>query len=165
MTQTLLHALNGLPHLLIVGLLSAAPVSELRGGIPVGLLLYKLPLWHVWIVAVIANIVVVAPIVAGFEWLTNTVEKKPLVGGVLRWAVHHARSRQAMVEKYGMVALTFWCALPLPGAGAWTACLLGPLVGMRFWRTMLCIALGVMIASGIVTGLTLGGVFAVHAVG
>jgi len=163
MTERLLEMLQGLPPDLLVAVLSAAPVSELRGGIPVGLLVLHLPLWRVWLVAVVANILVVSPIVWGFEWLTDALEQRPVLGGIFRWAVHHARSKRAMVEKHGMWALTLWCALPVPGAGAWTGALIGPLVGMPFWRTMTCVALGTAIASGLVTALTLGGVLAFHA--
>lgn len=163
MTDKLFEAIRGLPPDLIVAVLSATPISELRGGIPVGLLVLKLPLWRVWLAAVVANIIAVVPIAAGLDWLTRVLADKPLVGRLFRWSVRRAEGKKDVVERYGFVALVFFCAVPLPGTGAWTSAMIGPLVGMRFLRTMAAVALGVLIASGIVTGLTLAGVFAVQA--
>lgn len=163
MTEKLFEALRGLPPDLIVAALSATPVSELRGGIPVGLLVLKLPLWRVWLAAVVANILAVAPLAAGLDWLTRVLADKPVVGKLFRWSIRRAESKKDVVAKYGFPALVFFCAIPLPGTGAWTSAMIGPLVGMRFAKTMAAVALGVLIASGIVTALTLAGVFAVQA--
>ncbi|MCX7600212.1 MAG: small multi-drug export protein [Armatimonadetes bacterium] len=162
MTEKLFEALHGLPADLIVAVLSAAPISELRGGIPVGLLALKLPLWRVWLVAVMANIIAVAPLAAGLDWLTHVLADKPVVGKIFRWSVRRAERKKDLVDRYGFPALVFFCAVPLPGTGAWTSAMIGPLVGMRFRTTMAAVALGVIIASGIVTALTLAGVFAVQ---
>ncbi|HPF09666.1 MAG TPA: small multi-drug export protein [Candidatus Cloacimonadota bacterium] len=51
--------------------------------------------------------------------------------------------------------------IPLPGTGAWTGSLAARIFGISFWKSMLYILLGVIIASAIVTPLTLLGVLAV----
>jgi uncharacterized membrane protein len=162
MTEKLFEAVRNLPPDVIVAVLSAAPVSELRGGIPVGLLALHLPLWRVWLTAVAANVLAVVPIVAGLDWLTERLADKPVVGRLFRWSVGRAERKRPLVDKYGFAALVFFCAVPLPGTGAWTSAVIGALVGMSFVRTMAAVTLGVLIASGLVTALTLAGVLVVQ---
>ncbi len=162
MTEKLLSLLHGLPPDLIVGVLSALPVSELRGGIPAGVAL-GVPLWRVWLVAVVANIISVIPVLLGFEWAAEVFANKPLLGGMVTWLIRRARSKQPLVERHGIWALTLFVAIPLPVTGAWTGALVASVFGMPFWRALACIALGVLIASAIVTVLTMGGVLVVHA--
>ncbi len=163
MTERLLHALQGLPPEVIVAILSALPVSELRGGIPAGVAL-GLPVFRTWLVAVIANIASVVPVVLLFKWAADLLSDKPLLGGLVSWLIKRARAKQPVVERHGVWALTLFVAIPLPVTGAWTGAVVASVFGMRFWRAMACIALGVLIASAIVTALTLGGVLAISAV-
>jgi len=162
MTERLLQALRDLPPDVIVAILSALPVSELRGGIPAGAAL-GLPIWRVWLVAVAANILSVMPVLAGFEWVANALAEKPLLGRVVAWLIRRARSKKELVDRHGVWALTLFVAVPLPVTGAWTGALVGSVFGMPFWRAMACIAVGVLLASVIVTVLTLAGVFTVQA--
>ena len=162
MTEKLLSALQGLPPDLVVAILSALPVSELRGGIPAGVAM-GLPLWRVWIVAVIANIVSVIPVLLGFEWAAEVFAEKPLLGGLVSWLIKRARSKEEAVRRYGVWALTLFVAVPLPVTGAWTGALVASVFGMRFSRALACIAVGVLIASAIVSALTMAGVLVIHA--
>lgn len=163
MTEKLIDALHGLPPEVIVAILSALPVSELRGGIPAGAAL-GLSLPRTWLVAVVANILSVIPVLAGFRWLADTLADKPVLGGVVAWLVRRARSKQAVVERHGIWALTLFVAIPLPVTGAWTGAMVASVFGMRFFKSLACIAVGVLIASAIVTVLTLAGVLVVSAV-
>lgn len=162
MTDKLLAMLAGLPPDVIVAALSALPVSELRGGIPAGVAL-GLPLWRVWPVAVVANILSVIPVLLCFEWVSDTFVDKPVLGGFITLLLRRARSKKDAVDRYGVWALALFVAIPLPVTGAWTGALVGSVFGMGFWRALACIAVGVLIASGIVTALTVAGVFVVSA--
>ena len=162
MTEKLLHLLRGLPPDLIVAVLSALPVSELRGGIPAGVAM-GLSLWRVWIVAVLANIISVIPVLLGFEWAAEVFANKPVLGGLVSWLIKRARSKEQAVRRYGVWALTLFVAVPLPVTGAWTGALVASVFGMPFWRALACIAIGVLLASGIVSALTMAGVLVVHA--
>jgi uncharacterized membrane protein len=164
MLEKMLHLLNGLPPDLVVALISSAPVVELRGGIPAGVCLLKLPLWRVFLVAVVANIIVVTPLLAGFEWMCEHFNQTPVIGRLLKWAVEHMHKRKPFVDKYGLLALTAWFATPVPGFGAWSGVILGPMAGISFWRCLACLAAGTTIAGGIVSALTMGGVLACNVV-
>ncbi len=116
MLDKMLVWLHGLPPDFVVAVISSAPVVELRGGIPAGVFLLKLPLWRVFIVAVIANILCVTPILLGFEWVTGHLQDKPLVGPILRWALEHAEKKKAFVGQARDVgADAVVRAVPIPG--------------------------------------------------
>lgn len=157
MTEQIFEAIRNLPPAWVVVILSALPVSELRGGLPAGLLLDMSPC-QVIPLAMISNVVSVIPVVLGFKWVTDRLADKPVLGRFLSWLVRRARAREATVEKYGVFALTIFVAIPLPVTGAWTGSVVAVVFGMKFWKAMLCITLGVAISATIVTLAYYGGV-------
>lgn len=135
---------------LIVATLSMAPVSELRGGIPAGLVMH-LPLAVVLPLAVLANIVAVIPVLLWLEPLARTLGRVRLFGRFFDWVFGRARRRSKIVDRYGVLGLALFVAIPLPVTGAWTGAVIAVLMGLPFWRSLACIALGVLIASVLVT--------------
>ena len=156
-TEWLFEALRGLPPQWVVIILSAAPISEVRGSIPVGLAL-GMPLSVILPLAVISNVVSVLPVVLCFNWVAARLADKPVLGGLISRLIRRARSKEAIVEKYGVFAITLFVAIPLPVTGAWTGSLVAAVFGMRFWRVVLCLTLGVSIATAIVTSLSVAGI-------
>jgi uncharacterized membrane protein len=158
LAERLFEALQGLPELLVVIILSAAPISEVRGGIPAGLLYYQMSLPLVLLVAIASNVLAVVPVLLGFNWVAEKLENKPVLGKLVSRLIHRARSKEAMVNKYGVWALALFVAVPLPITGAWTGATIAAVFGMEFWRALLCMLVGVAAASAIVTALCLGGI-------
>ncbi len=150
---------------------SMAPVCELRCAIPLGMESYELPWlgtqgydlpWYgVLPVSVIGNLVpalfwlAVLPRLGGF--LTSF--SNPL-GSLLKWRSERLRLRNAhRFHRYGSLALTALVAVPLPLTGVWTGCLAAWVFEIPFRRALPPIALGALLAGGIVTGLTGLGIF------
>ena len=65
------------------------------------------------------------------------------------------RSRER-VENRAFWGLLIFVAIPLPGTGAWTGSLLASLTGIRFWKALLAIVLGVIGAGVIMTLVSYG---------
>ena len=164
MAEQLWHAIQGLPDWLAVAILSAAPISEVRGGIPVGLCYYNMPIWLCLPVAIASNVVSVLWIVPTYNWMARTFDATPGLGRLFRWLTARAEKRRGLVEKYGVLAVTVLVAVPLPVTGAWTGSVIASVFRMPFAKAALCMLLGVLIASTIVTGLTLGGVEVFNAI-
>ena len=61
-----------------------------------------------------------------------------------------------MVRKYRLLGLVLFVAVPLPGTGAWTGALVAAFLNIRLRHALPAITLGVLIAGGIVTLMTLG---------
>lgn len=163
MADRLFEMLRGLPPELIVLLLSALPISEVRGGIPAGIVL-GLPLWQVLLIAITANVLVVIPVILGFNWAAEKLADKPLLGRVISRLLKRARAQEHLVARYGTWAITLFVGIPLPMTGAWTGAVVAAVFGLKFNRAVLCMFLGVLMASTIVTALTLGGVQAFNAI-
>ena len=157
MSEQLQEALSsaGVPPILVVAILSALPVSEIRGGIPAGLAL-GLPLWWTLLFGIPCNVLSVVPVLLWFEPASKYLGDKPVIGGLIRWLLRRARKREKAVRKYGVFALTLFVAVPLPVTGAWTGSIVASVVGLEFWRSLLCVVLGVCIASIIVSLVCLG---------
>ncbi|MGQ9731686.1 MAG: COG2426 family protein [Candidatus Zipacnadales bacterium] len=146
----------GLPSWAIVAILSALPISEVRGGIPAGYALH-LPLWKTLAIAISANVVAIIPVILGFEPAAQYLGDKPVVGRFIQWLLRRARKRQELVNRYGVLAVTIFIAIPLPMTGAWTGAIIASVFGLGFWRSLACALLGVCIASLIVS-LTCAGI-------
>ncbi len=163
MADRLFELLRGLPPEVVVLILSAMPISEVRGGIPAGLIM-GLPLWQVLLMAITANVVIVIPVILGFNWAADKLADKPLLGGLLSHLLRRARAQEQLVARYGTWAVTIFVGIPLPMTGAWTGAVVAAVFGFKFSRALLCVFLGVLMASVIVTTLTLGGVQAFNAI-
>ncbi len=157
MAQHLFEALHNLPPEWVVVILSALPISEVRGGIPAGMIM-GLPLYQILPLAIVSNVVSVIPVVLGFNWVAQRLADKPLLGQLITRLIRRARAKEALVNKHGVWAVTLFVAIPLPVTGAWTGSVVAAVFGMRFGRVLFCLAVGVMIASTIVTSLSLAGV-------
>jgi len=135
---------------------SMLPVVELRGAIPLGASL-GLDIWLTALVSVLGNLLPV-PFVIVFirrvlDWMcTKSDWLKRLVENKIRNTLKHTKTLYRS-ELLGLIILV---AIPLPGTGAWTGALLAGLLNIRLKVAFPAIAIGVVIAGTLVTGITYG---------
>ena len=137
-----------------VFLIAMIPIFELRGAIPIGLLTYKLPLWKVFPIAIAGNMIPIFFILLFFDLITKLFFKVPFLKKTLEAIFRRTRSRSTIIEKYEEIGLMFFVAIPLPVTGAWTGSLAAYLLGLSFWKSILFIFFGVLIAGVVVSFLT-----------
>lgn len=125
-----------------------SPISELRGGIPLGILQYGLDPLFTFFIAVIANALIFFPIFFALRlFYDKFLYRIPLFDKYL----DNLRKRgKPKVEKYGFWGLLFFVAVPLPITGVYTATILAWLLEMNWRRAFPPIAIGVVIAGVIV---------------
>ena len=150
-----------LKHILIVFLVSMVPLIELRGAIPYGVL-FGLPLWLTFIIAIVGNMLPV-PIIYFFarkvlEWGKD----KKYIGKFFTYCIEKGeKGGRKLTEKAGerglFVALMLFVGIPLPGTGAWTGTLAASFLNMGIKTTSLAVSCGVVIA-GIIMGVASTGV-------
>lgn len=138
-------------------LLSAAPIAELRGGIPLALAL-GLPPAPAYLLAVAGNFLPVPLLLIVLPRLLPLLGRLPgragrLVGRYLTW--QRARS-EGRVHRWGAWALFLLVAVPLPATGAWTGSLVAALLGVPARRAFPPIAAGVLAAGILVLLASLG---------
>ena len=150
-------------HYLITFLISMVPLIELRGA-----LIYaagaQIPLYIAFPICIIGNMIPV-PFIFFFarrvlEWGAD----KPVIGKFFTWCLKKGHSGgeklQAKAGKGMFLALLLFVGIPLPGTGAWTGTLAASLLDLDFKKSILAVALGVLLAAIIITILTLCGVAA-----
>jgi uncharacterized membrane protein len=134
-------------------LATVLPISELRGGIPLGISLGLAP-WFTFFIAVVANALIFFPIFFALRLFYDKVLFRiPLFDKYL----DNLRKRgKPKIEKYGFWGLFLFVAVPLPLTGAYTGTILAWLLGMDWKRAFPAVALGVVVAGVVVLLITLG---------
>ena len=131
------------------------PVIELRGAIPVGVAA-GLPPAVACVTAILGNLVPVPFIMLLvrriFDWLRDT----RFFGPKIAWLERRAHLKGRLVRKYRLLGLVILVGIPLPGTGAWTGALVAALLDIRLRTALPAILLGLLIAGGITTAVTLG---------
>ena len=88
-----------------------------------------------------------------FKWMTKKSEK---LGRVVEKLEARAEGKWDKVHKYQFFGLAIFVGIPLPGTGAWTGALIAAVMDMRMRSALPSIALGVVMAGLLVTGITYG---------
>jgi len=152
---------QGINPVVIVFIISMLPIIELRGAIPVAILLFRIPWPQAVLIAIMGNMIPIPVLLLFLEWFFELISKVPLGHRFTQWLFTRTRRKGKAIERYEAIGLVSFVGIPLPGTGAWTGSLAARIFGISFWKSMLYILLGVIIASAIVTPLTLLGVLAV----
>jgi len=129
------------------------PISELRGGIPLGVSLGLDPLFT-FSIAVIANALIFFPIFFALRFFYGKLLFRiPLFNKYLDILRKRGKPK---VDKYGFWGLTFFVAIPLPITGVYTGAALAWLLGMDWKKAFPAVGLGVIVAGIVVLLITLG---------
>lgn len=120
---------SGLPDWATLMTISAMPVVELRGGVPVGIWM-GLPIAQVFVLCVVGNMIPIPAILLAL--------KSPLIQKIAKPVLSRARKK---AEELGdaqsqSLALTLFVGIPLPGTGAWTGAMGASLLGMPFQKVI-----------------------------
>ncbi len=147
-----IQAATGLSNALTLAVISALPIVELRGAIPVGLWM-DLPIKQVFPVSVLGNMVPILPLLL----LLKSPAVQKLFAPLLSRAEKKASSIVNAPSDKQWAALAFFVGVPLPGTGAWTGALAAFLLGMPLTSALSAIFAGVVSAGCIMSALTLSG--------
>ncbi len=142
--------------ILVTFLVAMTPVAELRAAIPLGVSL-GLPHWEAMAVSFFGNLLpapfIIVFIRRIFAWMRR---RMPRLEGFVERMEQKGEARKDMILRYSFWGLLLLVAIPLPGTGAWTGALVAALLDMRLKKAMPSIAMGVLIAAILVTGITYG---------
>jgi uncharacterized membrane protein len=142
---------------LVVLIISALPITELRGALPVAINLFHFPWHYALMLAVIGNLLPVPLILLCLNAFSKLLSKIGIFKRAIDWLFEHTRRRGKVIERYERIGLMLFVAIPLPVTGAWTGSLAAVLFGLNFKHAFLSIFSGILIAGAIVTCLCLLG--------
>ena len=131
-----------LKNILYVFLITVIPGVEVRGALPYAIGVLQMPAWQALVVATLANLAIV-PLFFLLE--------KPVLAVAMHWGwfrryrLRIAERSRATLARYGVfVGLAVFVAIPLPGTGAYTGCILAELLRLDKRRAAIAISLGVV---------------------
>jgi uncharacterized membrane protein len=134
-------------------LITASPISELRGGIPLGISLGLDP-WFTFFVAIVVNSLIFFPVFFVLRlFYDKFLFRIPLFA---RYLDSLRKRGKPIVDKYGFWGLFLFVAVPLPLTGAYTGTILAWLLDVDWRRAFPAVGLGVVVAGVIVFLITLG---------
>ena len=142
--------------ILITILTAMVPVIELRGAIPAGTAAGLEP-WEAFIFACIGNMIPVPFIILFSRRVLIVLRRKyRKLNSLILKLQNRMRAKAEIVRDYEMFGLILLVAVPLPGTGAWTGAIVSALLKLDMKYALFSIAIGVLIAGGVVMGLTYG---------
>ena len=143
------------PDWVVIIALAAMPLIELRGAIPVGIVIFGINPIIVLLLAAAGNMIPVPLIMASLGPLLRATEGVPRLHSAMERVLDRAQ-RQA--ESWGSEnvfwALAFFVGVPLPGTGAWSGAAVSFVLSMPLAEGVLANAIGVAIAGILVTVLS-----------
>ena len=144
-------------------ILTIMPVTELRVGLPIAIVYaieHNIPIMLIFPLIVLLNILVIFFVFYFLDNLHNTFMNLKFYRKFFEAYLKRFQKKVDIFEKryetLGFLALVLFVAIPLPGTGAWTGCLISFLLGLDRKKSILAISLGVLIAGILVLLGTLG---------
>ena len=139
----------GIPPWLVVVVLTLAPILEVRASIPVAMVFYHWGWFATFSVAFLASLLII-PLAYGFLILFERLARSSRrLAAILDWLWLRTRRKSLKAERAGHAGLFAIVALPLPGAGTWTACLTAYVLGMPARKALPTIVLGAIVECAI----------------
>ena len=142
----------GIPDLAVLAIISAMPVVELRGAVPVGVWM-GLPITTILPVCVLGNMTPIVPLM----FLLRNDKLKKLMSPILSRAEKKSASLGVGSIEKQWASLAAFVGIPLPGTGAWTGAMGAFLLGMPTAVALSSIFTGVVSAGVIMSAITLAG--------
>lgn len=139
---------------MITILVSMLPIFELRGGIPLAVLQFKMPLIKAYFLSVFGNLLPIIPILYLLEPVRKLLSKIKLFKEFFDWLYARAYKKGEQVMRYGAIGLAIFVAIPLPVTGAWTGSVIALLFSIKPKYAFPSIILGVLCAGIIVSAFT-----------
>ncbi|MFZ2190052.1 MAG: small multi-drug export protein [Candidatus Magasanikiibacteriota bacterium] len=158
MLESLTNFFAQFPPELATLLIAMTPIGELRAALPIGIAVYHLPIWQVFVLSVVGNMIPATIILLFAPAFHKYLEKSQ---GRLHklWSKYLARAQKKFAHdyaKWGLIGLAIFVGIPLPMTGAWTGAVAAFVFGLPFKKAWWAIFLGVVGAGIIVTVMTVG---------
>jgi len=156
MIDAIVNSLKGISGEWATVIIAALPVSELRGSIPVALMMGLSPA-KAYFLSLIGNAIPVIPILLFIEPVSNALRRFGPFKRFFDWLFERTKKKGELIERYEAIGLFLFVAVPLPITGAWTGCVAASLFKIKFRYAFPAILLGIVLAGIIVLSVCLFG--------
>ena len=138
-------------NLLKVFFISAVPLIEQRGAIPIGIIGYHINPYIVMLVSFLGSLLPVPFILLLFNKIFMWMKKYKRLEYINNFIENKLRKNSGKMEKYKEIGLIIFVAIPLPTTGLWTGSAVASFLGLDFKKSFICTALGGVCSAIIIT--------------
>lgn len=138
---------------LVVLIVSALPVIELRGAIPIGISLGLTPLESA-AVSYFGSLIPFPFVFFLIKPLFDKLRGNSFLAHHINRLTDRSIRKGEQVQKYGFFGLILLVAIPLPGTGVWTGSMVASLLNIRLKNAFLAVVIGNLIACIIIMTLS-----------
>ena len=150
----MLELIEELRREVLVMVVAAMPISELRGAIPLGISLGLSPI-HSTIISILGNMAIVPILLKILMPIMNYFEKTILFSKTIGWIKRRTlKKTRTTIKKYSLLGLFILVAIPIPTTGAWTGCVAASLLKLDYKNSLFAILAGVFVAGLIVSAIS-----------
>jgi uncharacterized membrane protein len=139
----------GLADWMVVVLLTLAPILEVRASIPVAMLFYGWSWPSAFVVAFLASLLIIPLAYVALITFERLARHSKRLAAMLDWLWKRTRLKGKKAERLGGAGLFAIVALPLPGAGTWTACITAYVLGLPVRTAAFTIVVGAAVECAI----------------
>lgn len=138
--------LSTLPNEVITLLISAIPIIELRGAIPIAIAGLKMSPLSALTYGILGSLIPVIPILFALEYLEPLLRKITLFDTIIDKVFERTRSKSQLIKELKLLGLILFIGIPLPGTGVWTGTLAAYIFGLNKYLALLAALIGTTIA-------------------
>ncbi len=147
--------LDFIPVTFRILILAAIPILEQKAAIPIGVIA-GLPVWEVYILTLIGAILPSPFIVWFIEHIFAFLKRYPIMERIITKFENKTRGKSGNIEKYKLLGLFIFVAIPLPGTGVWTGSLASVLLGIEKKGAVLAVFMGAAVCGLLIMAFTSG---------
>lgn len=136
-------------------LLSAVPLIEQKGAIPLGIFEYHINPIAVFLLTFFGSLLPVPFVLIFFNKIFKWLGKYPLFSGIYNLIDRKINKNKAKFEKFEEIALITFIAIPLPTTGVWTGTAIAAFLKLDFKRSVMCAVIGSFLCGLIIMGLAM----------
>ncbi|MEE0965678.1 MAG: small multi-drug export protein [Bacilli bacterium] len=133
-----------------VMIISAIPLIEQRGAIPVGIFTGGDPL-TIMITSYIGSLIPVPFIFFLFNWFMDQLRAHNWLPWLINIVDNKINKNVDRFQKYKEAALITFIGIPLPTTGVWTGTAIATFLKLDFKKTVFCAMLGALISAVVIT--------------
>ena len=149
--QSFVDSLSFFPDWLIVVIISLLPFIELRGALPIAIIVLDMNPILAFALCVISNMVPIPFLLVFLKRAEKWLRKYPYWEKKMDWWFARTRKKaKKTIEKYEVLGLMLFVGVPLPITGAWTGSLIAYLFDLDIKKSFFTILAGVIIAGSII---------------
>jgi len=143
--------------LILIGL-TLLPFLELRASIPYGIFNTDMTWISVFFICVITNIVLGPMVYLLLDKIIFVFTRIKVIDKLYQKYIERTQKKiRRYVDRYGLIGVSIFIGIPLPGSGVYSGAIGAHLLGINFKRFLIASIIGVLIAGILVTLICLTG--------